>query len=140
MSRYGGQLYEWNTDMDVDASPIPYEENTWGNQDFAKQFVKAFAANLDDKNKYTDMALAQKNSGFQDLTKTEGSSYPGAFKIAPDVTVMPGYRGSEFTVEGTPGSKGFGQRLLGGVTGFAKGALTGQPHMAGVGAVGGFLA
>jgi len=38
-----------------------------------------------------------------------------------------------------PGSKGIGERLAGAAVGFAKGAMTGQPHMAGIGAVGGFL-
>ena len=38
-----------------------------------------------------------------------------------------------------PGSKGIGERLAGAAVGFAKGAATGQPHMAGIGAVGGFL-
>tara|TARA_B100000287_G_scaffold416300_1_gene450812 strand:- start:816 stop:1232 length:417 start_codon:yes stop_codon:yes gene_type:complete len=135
---YGGQLYEWNTDMDVNAKPIPYEEDTWGNQDFAKQFVKAFAANLDDRNKYTDMALTNKNqgnTGLQDLTGSSKSSYPGAFRVAPDVTVMPGYRGQEYTIEGTPGKKGFG-----GVIGTVAGGLIGGPIGATIGgAIGGAI-
>jgi hypothetical protein len=36
--------------------------------------------------------------------------------------------------------KSFLDRVVGGVTGFAKGALTGQPHMAGIGMVSGALA
>lgn len=38
-----------------------------------------------------------------------------------------------------PGSKGIGERLLGAGLGFAKGAITGQPHMAGIEAAKGFL-
>ena len=38
-----------------------------------------------------------------------------------------------------PGSKGIGERLAGAAVGFAKGAITGQPHMAGLGAVTGFM-
>ena len=38
-----------------------------------------------------------------------------------------------------PGSKGIGERLAGAAVGFAKGAITGQPHMAGLSAVTGFM-
>ena len=38
-----------------------------------------------------------------------------------------------------PGKKGIGERLAGAAVGFAKGAITGQPHMAGLGAVTGFM-
>ena len=38
-----------------------------------------------------------------------------------------------------PGSKGIGERLAGAAVGFAKGAITGQPHAAGLGAVTGFM-
>ena len=38
-----------------------------------------------------------------------------------------------------PGSKGIGERIAGAAVGFAKGAISGQPHEAGLGAVTGFL-
>ncbi len=43
MSGYGGQLYEWNTDMDIDDKSIPYEQETWGDLSASERFLKAFS-------------------------------------------------------------------------------------------------
>ena len=117
MSKYGGQLYEWNTDMDVNAESIPYETQTWGEPTAADRFLKVFTDRFDDKNKYTDR-LYNSGKGDRDIninTNAGNDLAPGMSRIAPDIHIQEGYRPGEWTMPGTPGKKGFAGTLLRGV-------------------------
>ena len=117
MSKYGGQLYEWNTDMDVNAKSIPYEAATWGEPTAADRFLKVFTDRFDDKNKYT-VRLYNSGKGDRDIninTNAGNDLAPGMSRIAPDIHIQEGYRPGEWTMAGTPGKKGFAGTLMRGV-------------------------
>ena len=117
MTRYGGELYEWNTDMDIDDKSIPYQQDTWGEPSAADRFLKVFTDELAEKDKYTNKLLSAKNDGMNININSEGGNNlaPGMSRLAPDIHIQQGYRGSEYTIPGTPPSKGFGGTLLRGV-------------------------
>jgi hypothetical protein len=117
MSKYGGQLYEWNTDMDVNSKSIPYETQTWGEPTAADRFLKVFTDRFDDKNKYTERLY---NSGKEDRdininTNAGNDLAPGMSRIAPDIHIQQGYKPGEWTMPGTEGKKGFAGTLMRGV-------------------------
>ena len=117
MSKYGGQLYEWNTDMDVNSKSIPYETQTWDEPTAADRFLKVFTDRFDDKNKYTDRLY---NSGKGDKnininTNAGNDLAPGMSRIAPDIHIQQGYIPGEWTMPGTEGKKGFAGTLMRGV-------------------------
>ena len=106
-----------NTDMDVNAEPIPYETQTWGEPTAADRFLKVFTDRFDDKNKYTDR-LYNSGKGDRDIninTNAGNDLAPGMSRIAPDIHIQEGYRPGEWTMPGTPGKKGFAGTLLRGV-------------------------
>jgi hypothetical protein len=117
MANYGGQLYEWNTDMDIDDKSIPYEQDTWGDLSASERFLKAFSDQFNEKNKYTDKVLdSGKNTGGFNINMGGGNDLaPGMSRIAPDIHVQQGYRQGDWTMPGTEGKKGFAGTLMRGV-------------------------
>ena len=84
--------------------------------DQGKAFLDVFSKDLADRDKRTQAAQAQgAQSGIKDTDKDKKSALPGMSKIAPDVSVQQGYRGSEFTLAGRPAKKGFGGTLIRGL-------------------------
>ena len=79
-----------------------------------KAFLDSFASEVKDRDKRTSAAQQEGQANTSSITdsKKEKGSTPGMSKIAPDVTVQQGYKGSEFTLAGTPAKKGFGGTLI----------------------------
>ena len=117
MSGYGGQLYEWNTDMDIDDKSIPYEQETWGGLSDSERFLKAFSDQFDNKNKYTAKVLdSGKDIGSFNINMGGGNDLaPGMSRIAPDIHVQQGLTTGGWTLPGTPGKKGFAGTAIRGI-------------------------
>ena len=96
---------------------------------------------------YFKAQLAKSMGGSFDKVGTSGGSGGSSNLPNPSTKMIQPFNtadGSWSNIAGIynhpePKGKSFLDRVVGGITGFAKGALTGQPHMAGVGAAAGFL-
>ena len=117
MTKYGGQLYEWNTDMDIGDKSIPYETHTWGEPTAADRFLKVFTDRFDNKDKYTERLYGNQEKA-KDVNINMGGGNDlaaGMSRLAPDIHLQQGYRPGEWTMPGTPGKKGFAGTLMRGV-------------------------
>lgn len=139
----------WNSGMGVDSSNTftgegaldRAEKHEFGKPDFfgssatkaGVNFLDNYLKNLD-KQRRTDPRTGEEKA------KSPLSMAASSTQLASGLTEQrdPFYMmktGGKFI----PGKKGIGERLAGAAVGFAKGAITGQPHMAGLGAVTGFM-
>lgn len=96
-------------------------------------FLDNYLKNLD-KERRTDPKTGQETAKSPVSMAASGSQLASGLTEQRDPFYMM-KTGGKFI----PGSKGIGERLAGAAVGFAKGAITGQPHMAGLGAVTGFM-
>ena len=107
------------------------------------EFLKMFSSGLDEEQKRGELTEAAKDSKGNTTinlgSKSQGKSTPGISRIAKDIAIQPGTKTSEYTLQGTPGKKGWGS-TIGRFAGMGVGALVGGPGGAMAGAqIGGSL-
>lgn len=126
-----GQAYgaakdkDWSDIFSAESSSPPKndDKDSTKNPSWGDALLKA-SSWLNDRNKYQNQATTPSFFNINPNTKDKSSQSP--FKLADDISILPGTQAGQFTIPGAPGKPGWGG-TLGTIAGATIGAFTGGP-------------